>query len=229
MNDEAKLALSQLLASEGAFEDSARIPLGMVQSQPANLPAVEQLASIFSDAGDAERLAPAVARLRAQALDRASTRYYSAALAYMQQRPDIAIREAEAALAIDPAYARAQNVLGAALAGVGQRDRARAAFVSALRLDPRDPATYSNLATLELEAGNVGAARQLFARGADARSVERSRARGSHARADAVAIQFGEARSKRQNRIALMVGDKRWQDVCFVADMDDFWPLLHGL
>ena len=163
VNDEAKLALSQLLASEGAFEDSARIPLGMVQSQPANLPAVEQLASIFSDAGDAERLAPAVARLRAQALDRASTRYYSAALAYMQQRPDIAIREAEAALAIDPAYARAQNVLGAALAGVGQRDRARAAFVSALRLDPRDPATYSNLATLEMEAGNVGAARRLFA------------------------------------------------------------------
>ena len=163
VNDEAKLALSQLLASEGAFEDSARIPLGMVQSQPANLPAVEQLASIFSDAGDAERLAPAVARLRAQALDRASTRYYSATLAYMQQRPDIAIREAEAALAIDPAYARAQNVLGAALAGVGQRDRARAAFVSALRLDPRDPATYSNLATLEMEAGNVGAARRLFA------------------------------------------------------------------
>ena len=81
----------------------------------------------------------------------------------MQQRPDIAIREAEAALAIDPAYARAQNVLGAALAGVGQRDRARAAFVSALRLDPRDPATYSNLATLEMEAGNVVAARRLFA------------------------------------------------------------------
>jgi spermidine synthase len=163
VNDAAKLALSQLLASEGAFEDSARIPLGMVQSQPANLPAVEQLASIFSDAGDAERLAPAVARLRAEALDRASTHYYSAALAYMQQRPDIAIREAEAALAIDPRYARAQNVLGAALAGVGQPDRARAAFQAALTLDPRDPATYSNLATLEMEAGNVSAARRLFA------------------------------------------------------------------
>jgi spermidine synthase len=162
-NDDAKLALSQLLAAEGAFEDSARIPLGMVKSQPANLPAVEQLASIFSDAGDAERLAPAVARLRAQALDRASTHYYSATLAYMQQQPDIAIREAEAALAIDPRHGRAQNVLGAALAGLGQRDRARAAFQTALTLDPRDPATYSNLATLEMEAGNVNAARRLFA------------------------------------------------------------------
>ena len=82
----------------GAYDASARIPFGMVQSQPGNLAAVEQLASIFSDAGDAERLAPAVARLRAQALDRASTHYYSATLAYLQQRPDVAIREAEAAL-----------------------------------------------------------------------------------------------------------------------------------
>jgi spermidine synthase len=163
VNDEAKLALSQLLASEGAYEESARIPLGMVQSQPSNLQAVEQLASIFSDTGDAERLAPAVARLRAQAIDRASTRYYSATLAYLQQRPDVAAVEAQAALALDPSYARAQNVLGAALAGLGQRDGARTAFLAALRLDPRDPATYSNLATLEMEAGNVDAARRLFA------------------------------------------------------------------
>jgi Flp pilus assembly protein TadD len=163
VNDEAKLALSQLLASEGAFEDSARIPLGMVQSHPSNLAAVEQLASIFSDVGDADRLAPAVARLRAEAIDRASTRYYSATLAYLQQRPDIAVVEAEAALALDPSFARAQNVLGAALAGLGQRDRARTAFLSALRLDPRDPATYSNLATLEMETGNREGAQRLFA------------------------------------------------------------------
>jgi Flp pilus assembly protein TadD len=135
----------------------------MVQSQPGNLAAVEQLASIFSDAGDAERLAPAVARLRAQALDRASTHYYSATLAYLQQRPDVAIREAEAALNLDRGHAKAQNVLGAALAGVGERDRARTAFRAALAADPRDPAAYSNLAVLELESGNREAARRLFA------------------------------------------------------------------
>jgi len=162
-NDEARLALSQLLAAEGNFAESARIALGMVQNRPANLAAVEQLASVFSDAGDAERLAPAVARLRAEALDRASTRYYSATLAFMQQRPDIAVREAEAALAIEPRHALAHNVLGAALASLGQRDRARAAFEASLQADPRDPATYSNLATLELESGNVDAARQHFA------------------------------------------------------------------
>lgn len=163
VNDEAKLALSQLLASEGNFDESARIALGLVQREPGNLAAVEQLASVFTDAGDAERLAPAVARLRAEALDRPATRYYSATLAYMQQRPDIAIREAEAALAMQPDYALAHNVLGAALAGLGQRERARAAFEASLQSDPRDPATHSNLATLELEAGNLEAARRHFA------------------------------------------------------------------
>ena len=104
-----------------------------------------------------------MARLRAEALDRAATRYDSATLAYLQERPDIAVSEAEAALAIRPDYALAQNVLGAALAGLGQRDRARAAFEASLKSAPRDPATHSNLAMLELESGNVGAARRHFA------------------------------------------------------------------
>jgi tetratricopeptide (TPR) repeat protein len=162
-NVEARLALSHLLASEGNFQESAQIALGLVQSDPTNLAAVEQLASVFSDAGDAERLAPAVARLRAEAPDRAATRYYSATLAYLQERPEIAVREAQAALAVQPDYAPAQNVLGAALAGLGQRDRARAAFEASLKSAPRDPATHSNLATLELEAGNMDAARRHFA------------------------------------------------------------------
>jgi spermidine synthase len=162
-NDEAKLALSRLLAAEGAFDESARIPLGLLQANPGHLPALEQLASVVSDAGDAERLAPVVARLRMEAPSTAATHYYTATLAYLQQRPDVAIREAEAALAADPSHARAQNILGAALAGVGQRDRARAAFTAALASDPRDPATYSNLAALELESGNTSAAHRYYA------------------------------------------------------------------
>lgn len=162
-NQPARLALSRLLASEGAFEESARIPLGLLQGNPDNVPALEQLASILSDAGDADRLAPVVARLRLAAPTSVSTRYFAAALGFLQGRPDAAIREAEAALAIDPTHARARNILGAALAGVGQRERAREAFKESLRADPRDAATYSNLATLELEVGNAAAARRRFA------------------------------------------------------------------
>jgi Flp pilus assembly protein TadD len=104
-----------------------------------------------------------VARLRREAPQSAAAHYYAATLAYLQQRPDIAIREAEAAIAADANHAKAQNVLGAALAGMGQRERAKAAFTAALRSDPHDPATYSNLATLEMENGDLPQARRYFA------------------------------------------------------------------
>jgi spermidine synthase len=162
-HDEATIALARLLASQGAFDDSARLVLGLLQRNPGNLPALEQLASVLGDAGDADRLAPVVARLRMEAPQSATTHYYAATLAYLQQRPDIAIREAEAAIAADGAHAKAQNVLGASFAGIGQRERARAAFNASLQSDPHDPATYSNLATLEMEAGNFPQARRYFA------------------------------------------------------------------
>ncbi len=162
-NDEAKLALSRLLAADGAFEESARIALGLLQQNPGNVVALEQLASILTDAGDADRLAPVVARLEMEIPASATTHYYAAALGFLQGRPDSAIREAEAAVAVDPLHARARNILGAALAGVGQHDRARAAFTASIEADPRDAATYSNLATLELEVGNAAAARRYFA------------------------------------------------------------------
>jgi spermidine synthase len=161
-NGEAKLALARLLASEGSFDSSARIVVGLLQQNPGNSAALEQMASILGDSGDAERLAPVVARLRAEAPATASTHYYAATLAYLQQQPQVAIREAEAAIATDPAHAKARNVLGVVLAGLGRREQARAAFAASLQADPRDPATYSNLATLELESGNLQTARQLF-------------------------------------------------------------------
>ncbi|MEZ5285306.1 MAG: fused MFS/spermidine synthase [Vicinamibacterales bacterium] len=161
--DEARIALSRLLAVGGDFDASVRLPLEILQRNPGQVAALEQLASVLSDAGDGARLAPVVARMRVEAPGSAATHYYAAALAFLEQRPDLAMQEARAALAIDPAHARAHNLLGAALAGVGQREQAREAFTASLRADPRDPATYSNLATLEMESGNREAARRYFA------------------------------------------------------------------
>jgi spermidine synthase len=159
----AKLALSRLLASEGAYDDAARIPFSLLQADPANQAALEQLASVLADAGDVERLAPVVARLRAEAPGSEAARYYTATLLFLQERPDLAASEARAIVAMNPGHARAQNLLGAALASLGQREEARAAFHASLRADPRDSATYANLGTLELQAGNRTAAAQHFA------------------------------------------------------------------
>ena len=55
-----RIALSRLLAARGDFEPGDCRGDGGVPPAPASLPAWEQLASIFSDTGDAERLDAAV-------------------------------------------------------------------------------------------------------------------------------------------------------------------------
>ena len=159
----AKLALARLLAANGAVEESVRITLGILQADAGNVAALEQLASVLADTGDAERLAPVVARLQRESPAGAWSHYYAGALFFLQDRPEQAAREAEATIAIDPSNAKAHNLLGAVLARAGQRERARQAFSASLKADPREPATYTNLAMLELELGNVDEARQFFA------------------------------------------------------------------
>lgn len=150
----AKLALSRVLASQGAVDEAVRIPFSLLQSDPGNVPALEQLASVLSDAGDVARLEPVVARLVAEAPRNTWAHYYAASLFFMQNRLDMAAQAARNAISLDPGNAKAHNLLGASLASMGQTDAARTAFQASLKADPREPGTYTNLATLELQAGN---------------------------------------------------------------------------
>jgi len=153
-NSPAKLALSKVLASQGAVDDAVRIPFSLLQADPGNVPALEQLASVLSDVGDAARLEPVVARLVAEAPKNAWAHYYAGSLFFMQNRLDMAAQAARNAVSLDPRNAKAHNLLGACLASMGQTDAARTAFQASLEADPREPGTYTNLATLELQAGN---------------------------------------------------------------------------
>jgi spermidine synthase len=158
----ARLALSRLLASEGAYDEAVRIPLGLLHDNPANVPALEQLASILSDLGDTERMQPVVVSLRQHAPDSEAAHYYSAALLFLEGRTALALDEARRAVELNPANAKAHNLVGACLASQGQRDPARAAFEASIAADPRDPGTYTNLANLERESGNLDRAARYF-------------------------------------------------------------------
>ena len=46
---------------------------------------------------------------------------------------------------------------------MGQTDAARTAFETSIKADPREPGTYANLATLELQAANRDRAPKYFA------------------------------------------------------------------
>ncbi|MEP7119173.1 MAG: fused MFS/spermidine synthase, partial [Acidobacteriota bacterium] len=160
---EAQVALSRLLASSGGLQEAAQVAYAAVERQPSHLGALEQMASVLADVNDRERLEPVVARLRIVAPEADATRYYTATLFFMEGRTDLAIAEARRLTIANPTHAKAQNLLGAALATAGQRDQARDAFQASIKIDPRDPATYTNLALLELEGGNRVAGLQRLA------------------------------------------------------------------
>lgn len=156
-----ELALSRLQAATGAWDEAVHSATNAVQRHPDDGAALEQLASIFADAGDADRLAPVVMAL-SRFPDRAGSHYYAAAGNFLRGNLDAAQAAASYALTLDPTLARARNLIGAIAATRGDLASARIAFEAALELDPRDPTNYQNLALLELNTGNSQAAARLF-------------------------------------------------------------------
>ena len=162
-NVAARLAHSKILAAEGNIEQAVRIPMEIVQANPNSMEALEQLASVLSDVGDASRLEPVVQRLVQGAPKNPWSHYYAASLFFIRSRPDLALPAARNAIALDPSNAKAQNLMGACLASMGQTDAARAAFLASIAADPKEAGTYNNLATLELQSGNRDRAARYFA------------------------------------------------------------------
>ena len=153
----------RMLCSQGNIDAAVRIPLDQLQANPADVPALEQLASILSDIGDAGRLEPVVQRLIKEAPKNTWSHYYAASLFFIQGRLDMALQAARNAVAIDPSNAKAHNLIGASLASTGQTDAARTAFETSIKADPREAGTYANLATLELQSANRDRAKRYFA------------------------------------------------------------------
>jgi protein O-GlcNAc transferase len=158
-----RIALSKLLAASGAFDEAVTVADEAAGLMPPDLAALEQLASLYADAGDAVRLEAVVRRLEPWSGMGAAPHYYAAALQFLRGRFDEALGALRHAIALDPRHAAARNLLGAIQASLGQWEAAREAFKAALVLDPGDTATYTNLGLLELSSGNRAAAVDLFA------------------------------------------------------------------
>jgi Flp pilus assembly protein TadD len=157
------VALSRLLAATGSFDEAVRMADRAAAIEPIDPRALEQLASILSDLGDADRLGPVVQRLQRIDPEGAGTAYYGAAVGFLRRQFADALRLAREAVARDPRYAPAHNLLGAIHASLDNRGEARAAFAAALALNPRDPSIYTNLGLLELASASGAAAAGYFA------------------------------------------------------------------
>src|SRR6185295_19370847 len=115
------------------------------------------------DSGDGERLAPLADEMVARFPDRVEARYYRATALFLRGKPGDAAAAARQVVDARPDHARAQSLLGAACASLGQRDCALAAFSAAIRENPRDPSSYVNAGLVTLQSGNPSAAANYFA------------------------------------------------------------------
>jgi spermidine synthase len=157
------VALSRLLASQGDFARAISLVDASGVTPEADAMALEQLASIYSDAGDGAKLDQIVSRWRARYPDKPAAIYYAAGARFRAGELPAALALAQESSQAEPTRAATFNLLGAIHASMGQATPARDAFAKALQLDPRDSATYTNLGLLELEQANGQAARALFA------------------------------------------------------------------
>ena len=82
--------------------------------------------------------------------------HYDLGQAYFEAgRMEDALREADKALALDPAYAGCHSGRGVALAALGRTGEALAEFEQAASLDPADPKNHLTLAAAYLEMGSL--------------------------------------------------------------------------
>jgi spermidine synthase len=157
------MALSKLQAASGSFDRAVAAAKEAVAVEAPESAALEQLASLYSDAGDATNLDAVAGMLRRFFPNSRGANYYTAASQFLRQDLPAAGRSIQSAITADPRFAPARNLAGAIQATEGNVDAARDAFRTALSLDPRDPATYANFGVLELSHGHPTEAASLFA------------------------------------------------------------------
>jgi protein O-mannosyl-transferase len=153
------------------MEPAAAAAIDAMRLAPHDALAGEQLASVYADAGDADRLLSLAEALIASFPSRGKPRYYRANALLLKGRAREAADELRPLVARNPDDVRAQSLLGVACATAGVRDCALAAFAAALAANPRDTATYVNLGVFHLQSADPASAAESFA---IARALDRS-------------------------------------------------------
>jgi spermidine synthase len=154
-NVPARVALARVLSARGATDEAIDLMTSLSATHANDARPVEQLAGIFADLGEIDRLKPLADQLQRQWPDRPATPYYGATLSLLSGQAAEAVRLAEPAVRKHPRDARLRNVLGIAYASTGRRDEGRKSLEAALDLDARESSTYTNLAIVDLETGQL--------------------------------------------------------------------------
>jgi Flp pilus assembly protein TadD len=158
-----RVELSHVLAMLGRTEEAIAAAEDAARIDPQRPEPLEQLASVFADAGDARRLTSVADDLTRRFPAREDGYYYQAAALFLDGRTRDAERPLRTLFSINKDHAKGQNLLGAMCASVGNEQCASSALAAALQLDPRDSSIYVNLGYLRVARGDPRGAAEFFA------------------------------------------------------------------
>jgi len=162
-NAAVRIELSRLLAVTGDGKAATEVAEAALRLAPDDPRAAEQLASVFADEGDADRLASFADAMAMRFPDRIDGQYYRASAMFMHGKNEDAVSTLRRVVEAHPEHARGQGLLGAACAALGLRECAQAAFDAAITANPRDPSAYINAGAFRLRTADAQRAADYFA------------------------------------------------------------------
>jgi spermidine synthase len=157
-----RVELSRVLAVHGEVQEALDL---VSRPDPAqgSIEMLEQVAAIYADQQDLDRLDALVGEMKRLDPNRDGTLYYAATARYLRGQVAEAIDLAGRVVQANPRHARAWALLGVAYATSGQPVRARRAFEKSLEADARSASVYSNLGLLDAQEGSLPSAASRFA------------------------------------------------------------------
>jgi spermidine synthase len=161
-----RLAAAQFYQQESASDKSVALIHAVLEEEPGNIRALEQLCDVLTDQGSPE-LPPTIDRLLAVDPENAKGLFHLATLRFYQQRLDETIQIVKQSIAKDPSNARARNLLAIAYGQTFQHDLADAEFRKCIQNFPDDWLSLNNYGLYLLDRDKIPEAIQQFQKAID--------------------------------------------------------------
>jgi len=157
---------AEFYAQETDFDKATQLLKGVLSEEPNNFAAIERLAEVYAESGNAEFM-DAVEKLLKLDPTHARGLFHLATIRFYQQRHDEAIQIVKQSIGKDPTNPRACNLLAIVYGQTFQHDLAEAEFNKCITSFREDWLSLNNYALYLLERGKTPEALRQFEKAID--------------------------------------------------------------
>lgn len=160
-NPDALVLLGALHYETDVYAESVAYFERLLALEPERIDFLNNLAAAYQMIGQNDKALPLYQRLVVD-LPTASHYYNLGSALKDDGQPDAAIAAFEAALRLQPAYAKAHNNLGSVYKSQGQLEQAQLQFEAAIQADPHYLIAWTNLADITTQTGQLSASEHAY-------------------------------------------------------------------